>query len=91
MKKLVALLTALAIGTPVWSATQIVTLVVPSMHCATCPITVKKALTRVDGVNKVEVILNKREAIVTFDDTKTSIQKLTKATEDAGYPADLRR
>ncbi|WP_297496464.1 mercury resistance system periplasmic binding protein MerP [Ferrovum sp.] len=91
MKKLVALLTALAIVAPVWAATQIVTLVVPSMHCATCPITVKKALTRVDGVSKVEVILNKREAIVTFDDTKTSIQKLTKATEDAGYPADLRR
>ncbi|MGP8527311.1 mercuric transport protein periplasmic component, partial [Acinetobacter baumannii] len=26
-----------------------------------------------------------------FDDAKTNVQKLTKATEDAGYPSSLKR
>jgi copper chaperone CopZ len=30
-------------------------------------------------------------AVVTFDDAKTSVQKLTKATEDAGYPSSVKR
>jgi len=61
------------------------------MTCAACPITGKKALSRVDGVSKIEVSLEKREAVVTFDDTKTNVRKLTQATADAGYPSDLKR
>jgi mercuric ion binding protein len=72
-----------AVVAPVWAATQTVTLSVPGMTCSACPITVKKAISKVDGVSKVDV--TRREAVVTFDDAKTSVQKLTKATEDAGY------
>jgi mercuric ion binding protein len=86
-KKLFAAISLAAVVAPVWAATQTVTLSVPGMICAACPITVKKALSRVDGVSKVDVTFEKREAVVTFDDTKTSVQKLTKATEDAGYPS----
>nr|EKT8064041.1 mercury resistance system periplasmic binding protein MerP [Pseudomonas aeruginosa] len=64
---------------------------VPGMTCAACPITVKKALTKVEGVTKAEVSYEKREAIVTFDDAKTSAQALTKATEDAGYPSSVKQ
>jgi len=63
---------------------------VPGMTCAACPITVKKALSKVDGVSKADVDFVKREAVVTFDDAKTSVQKLTKATEDAGYPSSVK-
>ena len=76
---------------PVWAASQIITLSVPGMTCAACPITVKKALTKVEGVTKAEVSYEKREAIVTFDDAKTSVQKLTKATADAGYPSSVKQ
>ncbi|MCV5901431.1 cation transporter, partial [Escherichia coli] len=55
------------------------------------PITVKKALSRVEGVSKVDVGFEKREAVVTFDDTKASVQKLTKATADAGYPSSVKQ
>ncbi|HEJ4025657.1 TPA: mercury resistance system periplasmic binding protein MerP, partial [Pseudomonas aeruginosa] len=68
-----------------------ITLSVPGMTCAACPITVKKALTKVEGVTKAEVSYEKREAIVTFDDAKTSAQALTKATEDAGYPSSVKQ
>ena len=60
------------------------TFAIENMTCATCPITVKKALSKVEGVSKVDVGFEKREAVVTFDDTKASVQKLTKATADAG-------
>ncbi len=88
MRKLVtAIVFGATIIAPVWAATQTVTLSVPGMICAACPITVKKALTRVDGVSKAEVNLDKRQAVVTYDDTKTDVETLTKATADAGYPS----
>ena len=86
-KKLFAALALVAVLAPVGAATQTVTLAVPGMTCAACPITVKKAISKVEGVSKTDVNVGKREAVVTFDDTKTSVQKLTRATEDAGYPS----
>lgn len=91
MQKLFAFLTLVAATAPVLAATQTVTLSVPGMTCAACPITVKKALSRVEGVSKTDVSLDKREAVVTFDDAKTSVQKLTKATADAGYPTSVKQ
>lgn len=43
MKKLLAALALIAVVSPVWAASQIITLSVPGMTCAACPITVKKA------------------------------------------------
>jgi mercuric ion binding protein len=89
MKKRVALAAWAMLASPVWAATQTVTLSVPGMTCATCPITVKKALTKVSGVSKVDVNLDRREARVTFDDAKASVESLTRATQDAGYPSTV--
>ena len=91
MKKLFASLALAAVAAPIWAATQTVTLAVPGMTCAACPITVKQAISKVDGVNKVNVNFDKREAVVTFDDAKASVQKLTQATENAGYPSSVKR
>ncbi|MBS0455981.1 MAG: mercury resistance system periplasmic binding protein MerP [Proteobacteria bacterium] len=91
MKKSLALLTLLIAVAPAWAATRTVTLSVPGMTCPVCPITVKKALSKVDGVSKTDVTFEKREAVVTFDDAKTSIQQLTKATQDAGYPSAVKK
>lgn len=79
------------VAVPVWAVPKTVKLAVPGMTCATCPITVKKALTNVNGVTKAEVSFEKREAIVTFDDAKTNVQALTKATENAGYPSSEKK
>ena len=66
-----------------------VALFVPGLTCAACPITVKRALTQVDGVTEVEVSFERREAVVTFDDDKTDVRVLTRATENVGYPSSL--
>lgn len=86
----VAILIAFLAG-PLWATTQTVTLSVPGMTCAACPIVVGQALKQVKGVSKAEVSFEKRLALVSFDDTQTSIQALTKATADAGYPSELKR
>ena len=91
MKELLAALSLAAVVGPALAATQTVTLSVPGMTCAACPITVKKALSKVEGVSQVNVTFEKREAVVTFDDAKANTQKLTKATEDAGYPSSVKR
>lgn len=92
MKKLAALVAlAATLATPAWAAVQTVTLSVPGMTCAACPITVKKALTKVEGVSQVDVSFDQREAVVTFDDVKTTVQKLTEATTNSGYPSSVKR
>ncbi len=92
MKKLATVIAlAATLSSPVWAATKTVTLSVPGMDCPVCPITVKKALTKVDGVTKAEVNFDKRQAVVTFDDARTNVETLTKATKDAGYPATVKQ
>ena len=88
-KLLIAMACAVAMTAPAWAAVRTVTLSVPTMDCPVCPITVKKALTKVDGVSKAEVDFDKRLARVTFDDSKTNVDALTKATTNAGYPSTL--
>lgn len=63
---------------------------VSGMTCATCPITVKKAMTRVPGVSQAQVSFEKSEAVVTFDDAKTNVDALMKASADAGYACTLK-
>ena len=89
MKYLLATLALLAVVVPAWAAPQTVTLSVPGMTCAACPITIKQALSGVSGVDKIDVSLEKKEAVVTFDDAKTNVAALMKATENAGYPSSV--
>lgn len=90
MKKHSLLLMAFAmIATPAFAAMQTVTLAVPDMDCAVCPITVKKALLKVEGVKAVQVDFDHRKAMVKFDDAKTNIAALTQATSEAGYPSSV--
>ncbi|OZB17512.1 MAG: mercuric transport protein periplasmic component [Marinobacter sp. 34-60-7] len=89
MRFVMTLLFAL-LSMPSWAAIQTVTLSVPGMTCSACPITIKLALNKVDGVSQVDVSYPDREAVITFDDTLTSVEALTQATSDAGYPSTLK-
>jgi mercuric ion binding protein len=87
LKSAIAVISLAALSAPAWAASKTVTLNVPGMTCPACPITIKKALNKVDGVSKVEVSYEKKEARVTFDDAKTDTKALVKATTDAGFPS----
>ena len=85
-----ATLAAAAMATPALAKTQTVSLNVPTMDCATCPITIKAALSKVPGVSKVAVSYDKREAVIVYDDARATVADLKKATDDVGYPAMLK-
>jgi mercuric ion binding protein len=78
------------ISLPAAAAQRTVVLSVPGMNCAACPITVRKALEKVAGVQKVKATLEPPEAVVTFDDAKTGVDQLTQATRGAGYPSTVK-
>jgi len=71
-----------------------VTLAVDGMTCEVCPLTVKKALKRLNGVVNVETKYEGNGngwAKVTYDPDKTKIEDLTFATTEAGYPSKVRK
>ena len=73
------------------SASRTVTLDVKNMTCAVCPITVKKALEHVSGVQQVSVDYASKTATVQFDDTTATADKLTEATKVCGYPSSIKK
>ncbi len=87
---LVILLGALIGTQAAWAKAQTVSLTIPTMDCATCPITIKVALMKVQGVSSAKVSYARREAVVVFDNEKTSLDELKKATTEAGYPSFIK-
>ncbi|MFX1486037.1 MAG: heavy metal translocating P-type ATPase [Promethearchaeota archaeon] len=55
------------------------------MHCATCVLTVEKALKKLDGVYNATVNLATGKALVDYDPNKVSDPKFEEAVHDAGY------
>ena len=70
------------------AATRTEMLKVSHMTCSSCPYTVRHALLAVPGVSAVTVSYANKTALVTFDDAKTDVAALVKATTHAGYPAE---
>lgn len=67
--------------------TQTATFAVENMTCATCPITVRRAMAGVEGVRSVEVDFDTRTATVVFDPRVTNPAAIAAASTNAGYPA----
>ena len=89
-KLLLAALVALPLAT-LAATPKTITLDVQNMTCALCPITVKKSLEKVAGVNAVKIDFAKKTAAVSYDPDKARPEMLTKATTNAGYPSTVRK
>ena len=72
---------------PALSAEQSVTLKV-DLWCPSCSYIIKRTLAQVPGVLVVKVSYDDQIAIVRFDDDKTGVSALTKATADVGFPSE---
>jgi len=81
------------LATPAADTTELktVTLKVENMTCSACPLTVRKSLEKVPGVAKAKADVETKTATVTFDPAKTTVESLTRATTEAGYPSTLAR
>ncbi len=91
MKRYLLMATLAGVSFAANAELKTVVLSVPGMNCAACPITVKKALSKVDGVTQVSVSLDKKEALVSYDDRKISIETLITSTSNAGYLSHIKK
>lgn len=60
----------------------------PTIQCGACVKTITAALEKSEGVQKVNVDLDKKLATVTYTDGKTTVKKLEQAVSKAGYAAN---
>lgn len=91
-KTILPLLTTLAVmsdGT--LAASRTLTLDVQNMTCPVCPLTIKKAIKDVSGVQQVSVDYASRTVTVEFDDASVTADTLTEATKNAGYPSTVKK
>ena len=65
--------------------TQVYT--VEKMTCGTCPISVKTAMKRLEGVLSVDVDLDDETATVVFNPALVTVEKIAAASTDIGFPA----
>ena len=62
---------------------------VRNMTCATCPLTVRAAMKRLDGVISVAVDLETEIATVVFDPVIVRAEEIAGASTNVGFPATV--
>ena len=60
---------------------------VSGMSCGGCVKTVTGVLSKLPGVKKVEVSLEKAQAVIEFDPAQSGSAQFVQAVEDAGFEA----
>ncbi len=70
---------------PFRQITKKATIRVDGMTCAKCTGSVEKALKATPGVEKVEVSLQRKEAVVEYDDEKVTEAKLREVINATGF------
>ena len=73
-----------------WSAQgnlKQVTLRVEGMYCVACPATVRLALKRLPGVVDVKVSYKEKEATISYQPEKVTVEQMIKAIKNSGYGA----
>lgn len=88
MKRLIMLAALTALGVGAAAATErTVKLAIDKMYCDACPATVSKAIRNVKGVKSAKVDYKTKTAVVVFDDAAATVEAITAASTNAGYPA----
>ena len=60
---------------------------IEGMTCGGCVASVHTATADIDGLENISIELADNQATVTFDDSKTSAEKIASAIDDAGFAA----
>lgn len=62
---------------------------IDGMTCGGCVASVHNATTDIDGLDSMSVELDTNQATVTFDDSKTSVEAIASAIDDAGFDTTI--
>ncbi len=66
-----------------------VKLSIPNMVCMSCEMRVEEAVFQVTGVSGIEFDGEAKTALISFDESVTTIDQILAACEEAGYPATV--
>jgi len=61
---------------------------IPSMDCAACAASIEAKLRKQSGIENAEVSYDTKEAVVQYDATKLSPEKIIAAIDEAGFKAE---
>lgn len=64
---------------------------VKGMTCASCAVTLKTGVKKLDGINTVNASVGEKNAVVSFDPQKTDEKKIEEAIDKIGYEATLKQ
>ncbi len=85
---IIVLVAALLLALPILAAEpSTLTLEIKGMHCSGCAAGIEAMLKRVDGVTRVDVSYEKKQARVEYDPTRATSAKIIEAVETLGYQA----
>ena len=62
---------------------------IDGMTCGGCVASIYNATADIDGLDDISIELIDNQATVTFDDSKTNIDTIVSAIEDAGFDATV--
>src|SRR5438093_5693204 len=90
MKRIGVLFISLAIALPSLAATKTVALDIKGWTCGSCAGSTRIALKKLEGVADVKTDREKGEAVVTYDDSKVTPERMIQGIERIGYSATIR-
>jgi mercuric ion binding protein len=61
------------------------------MTCAACTVTLKAAVKKLDGIRKVTASVEDKNAVVTFDVSKTNSEAVKSKIDSTGYKATVKQ
>lgn len=88
MKSFITLFVLLLLTGSVFAKDVKTEIKVSGMTCGACAVSVKRALTKVKGVNSADVSHEKGLATVVYDDDQTNEQQLREAINRTGFKAE---
>jgi mercuric ion binding protein len=90
VKKFLIVLVALALAGGLQAATRTTAFEVNGWTCGSCAAATRIALKKLDGVADVRTDAEKKEAVVTYDDSKVTASRMVQAIEKLGYRARVK-
>lgn len=87
MKNLLFTLGILLVSQTSLAKPQKACFIVEGMTCATCAITTKVAVKKLEGIKDIDVSVKDKSAIINFEDDQTTIGRIKEKIDSTGYQA----
>ena len=61
---------------------------IAGMHCTGCSSRLEKVLNNTDGVESATVSFEKKQAIITYNESQTDIEQIKQIIQDTGFKGE---